>query len=105
MNESHGTKGRPRARVAVLIDADNASPAYRHEVEAATKRYGEIVKCLAFGVRSNRRWKADGALATLEWFGDTSLTTGKNASDIALSAMAAKLAGTAEIDVFFHRVG
>ena len=87
-------------RVALLIDTDNASPAYRHEVEEVARKYGEIVGCLGFGVRPNRLWQKDEALPMLEWCGESSLTNGKNATDIVLAVAAADLRHTTRIDCF-----
>ena len=87
-------------RVALLIDTDNASAAYRHEIEEVAGKYGEIVRCLGFGVRPNRSWQKDGALSTLEWIGEPSATRGKNATDIELSVTAMKLLYTAELNHF-----
>ena len=89
-----------RDRVALLIDTDNASAAYRHEIEKAAGKFGEIVLCLGFGVRPNRSWQKDGALPTLEWIGEPSATRGKNATDIELSVTAMKLLYTAELNCF-----
>ena len=88
------------ARVALLIDTDNASAAYRHEIEKVAGKYGEIVRCVGFGVRPNRSWQKDGALPTLEWIGEPSATRGKNATDIELSVTAMKLLYTAELNCF-----
>ena len=87
-------------RVALLIDTDNASAAYRHEIEEVAGKYGEIVLCFGFGVRPNRSWQKDGALSTLEWIGEPSATRGKNATDIELSVTAMKLLYTAELNRF-----
>ena len=90
------------ARVALLIDTDNASVADRHEIEQSARKYGEIVQCIAFGRMRDEGWQAGGSLPILSWGEGESETGGRNSADIALTISAMDLLYTreSEIDVF-----
>ena len=62
-----GTTPGGKAKVALLIDADNLGARYRHRVERVARQYGEIAVCLAFAIRPMQAWTSDGALASLKW--------------------------------------
>ena len=89
-----------RARVALLIDAENVGAAYRDEMWDCARSHGKLVRCIGFGKRNDDAWKSGGALADLEWGEGTPETTGRNAADIDLAATAVDLLHTEQIDIF-----
>ena len=96
---SRNVEGEP-GQVALLVDTDNAKPAYRHEIEEAAERHGQIVQCLAFGGKPSKKWQKDGALPALKWHRESWPTSGKNAADILLAVTAADLRHTTDIECF-----
>ena len=88
------------ARVALLIDTDNANPACRHEIEKTARSEGEIVRCVGFGRTPSRAWRKDGALPGLDWGKGSSPASGKNAADIDLATAAVDLLHAGTIDCF-----
>ena len=89
-----------RARVALLIDTDNASPTWRHEIGEAARSEGTIVHCMGFGRTRNAAWQKDAALPVLVWGKGGSQASGKNAADIDLAAAAVDLVHEGEVDCF-----
>ena len=85
-------------RVALLIDADNADPALRTEIEGRARKYGRIVRRLGFGRGLSRMWK-EGRPA-LEWPTRDGESAGRNAADIDLAFTAGELLHTDDIDCF-----
>ena len=101
-NQSNQAGSGVAARVALLIDTDNASVADRHEIEQSARKYGEIVHCIALGRMRDEGWQAGGSLPILSWGEGESETGGRNSADIALTISAMDLLYTreSEIDVF-----
>ena len=85
-------------RVALLIDAENADPARRADIERRAQNYGTIVRRIGFGRSPSRKWK-DGEPA-LEWPAQEGQKAGRNAGDIDLAFTAGELLHTDDIDCF-----
>ncbi|MDD9981597.1 MAG: NYN domain-containing protein [Gammaproteobacteria bacterium] len=85
-------------RAALLIDADNADPTLRTEIERRARKHGRIVRRLGFGRGPSRKWK-DGEPA-LEWPTQDGQNAGRNAADIDLAFTAGELLHTDDIDCF-----
>ena len=89
-----------RARVALLIDAENVGAAHRDEMGDCARSHGKVVHCVGFGRRMDDAWKAEGSFPDLEWGEGTVESPGRNAADIDLTAAAMDLLHTELIDVF-----
>ena len=85
-------------RVALLIDADNAAPGLRNEIERRARKHGEIVRRFGFGRAPSRKWKEGGP--ALEWPTRDRESAGRNAADIDLAFAAGELLHTDDIDCF-----
>ena len=98
--DSQPPEGAAAAPIVVLIDTENLSNTYRHELEVSAKRHGEVIRCIGFGRSKDEGWTAGGALTDFEWSEGALNATGRNAADIDLAATAVDLLHAERIDVF-----
>ena len=96
--EGNGTPERSgRARLAVLIDGENASPRHAGAVFAAAEALGEATVRRIYGDFSNRRlvsWNAAIRSWSIVPCHQPAHVPGKNAADIALAIDAVDLTWT-----------
>ena len=97
-DDSHRRQADRAPRVALLVDADNADPASRAEIERRASRHGTIVRRIGFGRAASRKWKEGGP--ALEWPAREGRNAGRNAADIDLAFTAGELLHTDDIDCF-----
>ena len=102
--DGNGTPGRAgRARLAVLIDGDNASPRHARAVFEAAEALGEATVRRIYGDFSNRRlvsWNAAIRNFAIVPCHQPAHVRGKNAADIALAIDAVDLTYRARLDGF-----
>ena len=102
--DGNGTPGRAgRARLAVLIDGENASPRHARAVFEAAEALGEATVRRIYGDFSNRRlvsWNAAIRNFAIVPFHQPAHVRGKNAADIALAIDAVDLTYRATLDGF-----
>ncbi|HQR53154.1 MAG TPA: NYN domain-containing protein [Burkholderiales bacterium] len=102
-NKKKGDAEEPTARLAVLIDADNAQAAVIDELFAEVARYGEATVRRIYGdftTQASSAWKKvlhRHAIRPMQQF---AYTTGKNATDSALIIDAMDLVYTRRFDGF-----
>ena len=80
-----------RAELAMLIDAENASPGHMDEVVSRAKRHGEVTRRLAFGSMTEGKWTTARVKHAIRWGSQSHVKTGKNSADIELTITAMDL--------------
>ena len=80
-----------RARLAMLIDAENASPGHMDEVVGRAKRHGEVTRRLAFGPMTEGKWRTARVEHAIRMGSQSHVKTGKNSADIELTITAMEL--------------
>ena len=80
-----------RAGLAMLIDAENASPGHIDEVVSRAKRHGEVTRRLAFGSMTQGKWTTARVKHAIRWGSQSQVKTGKNSADIELTITAMDL--------------
>ena len=80
-----------RARLAMLIDAENASPGHMDEVVSRATRHGEVTRRLAFGPMTEGKWRTARVKHAIRMGSQSHVKTGKNSADIELTITAMEL--------------
>ena len=87
----HTDSGGTRAKLAMLIDTENVTPAYLDDVMRRAGKYGDVIHRLAFGPVLNGKWEKARLDHAIRLGRQSHVKTGKNSADIELTITAMEL--------------
>ena len=90
VREHTNPKGR-KAKLAMLIDTENVTPAYLDDVMRRAGKYGDVIHRLAFGPVKNGKWEKARLDHAIRLGRQSHVKTGKNSADIELTITAMEL--------------
>ena len=83
--------GAERGTIAMLIDTENVAPAHIDEIMSRARRYGDLAQRLAFGPKTEGKWKEARRKHAIRWGRQSQVSAGKNSADIELTITAMDL--------------
>lgn len=96
----HTDPGGARARLAMLIDTENVTPACLDDVMHRAGKYGAVIHRLAFGLMLNAKWEKARLDHAIRLGRQSHIKTGKNSADIELTITAMELLNDRAISGF-----
>ena len=96
----HTDAGGTRAKLAMLIDTENVTPAYLDDVMRRAEKYGDVIYRLAFGPVLNGKWEKTRLNHAIRLGRQSHVKTGKNSADIELTITAMELLNDQSISGF-----
>lgn len=87
----HTDPGGARARLAMLIDTENVTPACLDDVVRRAGKYGDVIQRHAFGPVPNGKWDKARLDHAIRIGRQSHVKTGKNSADIELTIAAMEL--------------